>query len=419
MTGAATVGMPNLATHQGAQGLTITASTLATVPMVQAHLAVPLAMADRRDLAVFDVLAACWPDLPACARFEQVGGVVSVSRKRQWLMLSLSCTADLLPLLAETLAAAVGADYTADRVRVGASKSAQQATLAAAQPAVDSNRRLWEAFYGHLPPFADAAPDPEDVAGVAVGQVTAAHQRCIVPGHAHLLVVGDVETEQAFAHLDAALQSWAAPPHPVPVQTPTLSPVPERRMVNHARPGWQQSHIRLAAASMPRHDFDAFAAALVASLILGGNFSSRINTVLREQQGLAYYTFVALADHLDRDVLVVAADVKPSAAPEAVASLLRIFEEFAATGPTEEELAAAVGYTTGTYTLSLGSQSSRASCVMSYLTTGVPVSGIVEIPERIAGLRPADVRAAAQLYRPDRLSGVLCGDPAGLPGEWR
>lgn len=412
----AAVRMPNLTTHRGSHGLTINASVLATVPMLQAHLAIPLVIADRTDMAVFDVLSACWPDLPACARFEQAGGQVAVNRARQWLYLSLVCTADRLPLLADTLAAAVGTDYTDEMVRIGASKVAQQASLAAAQPAVDSSRRLWEAYYGHLPAFADFAPEPEEVDEVSAQQVAAAHARCVAPGQSHLVVVGDLDPEHAVSLLDGALGSWGGPRQPAPEQLTAPLRLPGQRRVTHHRP-WHQSHIRLAAQSTLRGDRDGIAAALASSLILGGNFSSRIMTVLREQHGLAYRAAATLTDHLDGDILVVEADVAAPAVTEAMSHLTRLLEEFATEGPTEQELAAAAGYTNGAHQLALGSQRSRASCLLSYLTTGNPLSDIADIPAMIAELTPSDVRKTATLYHPDRMSGVICGDTTQRPGE--
>ncbi|MFE7271152.1 M16 family metallopeptidase [Streptomyces sp. NPDC057623] len=413
------VRMPDLATHHGPHGLTITASALATVPLVQAHLAIPLVLRDRFDLAVCDVLAACWPDLPACTYFEQFGGTVAISRKRQWLILSLTCTADLLPLLADTLAAVVGAQYTDDRVRIASSKAGQQASLVTAQPAADSARRLWGEFYEQPPPFADPSPDPDDVAEVSARQVAAAHSECISPGRSQLVVVGDIDEERTFDCLERALSVWIEPPLAAREDT-TGRPARAAgyRIVTHHRPGWQQSHIRLAAESISRTNRSGFAAAQIASLILGGAFSSRINAVLREEHGLAYRALASVTDHLDDDVLVIEADVSSSGTAEAMSHLARLLEEFAAAGPTDREREAAIGYITGKHALSLGSQGGRAACVLSYLTSGIPASGIADILERIARLTHAEVRAAAALYGPDRMSGVVCGNATELPDRW-
>lgn len=417
MTAPAAIRMPDLTTHRLPNGLTVTGSVLPTIPLVQGHLAIPLTLRDHRGLAVFDVLAACWPDLPECARFEQLGGQVSINRRQQWMVLSLVCTADLLPMLATTLAAAVNARYTEDQVRVAASKAAQQASLVAAQPAVYSARRLWELFYGHLPPFADPSPEPDDIARVTAQDVTEASTRCLFPSRSHVVVVGAVDAEQALAHFDRELGSWTDP-SPALATLPSPARAAGCRIVTHACADWQQTQIRLAAPSFPRHDHALFAAAQAASLILGGSFSSRINTALRERHGLAYRTLASVNDHLDADVVIVEADVNSASAAKAMSQLTRQMEEFATTGPTGQELDEAIGFITGKYSLSLGSQGGIATCVLSYLTLGLPLSGIVDIPEHIAALTLPDVGEAAALFHPARMSGLVCGDAAHLPDAW-
>jgi len=400
--------LPELMSHSSSSGLTLTASALPTVPLVQAHLAVPVAFDDGTDLATLDVLTACWPDLLACARFEQHGGTVAVSRRNQWLMLSLSCTADQLPLLARTFAEVVHAPYTPEVVRAAVSRAAQQASLMAAQPAVHSVRRLWERYYGHLPVFADPAADPGLVAAVTPEQVTAAHAGNIRPDHAHLVVVGDLDPADAFARIEEALAGWSGPgPGADVFQAPPAAGVPG--ITTHELPDWSQTHIRLAAPSPARGDLARFAAAQIAAHILGGSFASRITTVLREEHGLAYRALASLTDHLDQDLFIIEADVNGDFAGAALTHLRRILDDFATHGPTERELSDAISHVSGKYALNLGSQSGRAACALSYLTAGIPLAGITGLLTHMNGLSRADVRAAAAPYRSDRLSGVLCG----------
>ncbi|MBM7167705.1 insulinase family protein [Streptomyces sp. G44] len=399
---------PDLITHTGSNNLTVTASALATVPLVQAHLAIPLPLRDANDLAVLDVLAACWPDLPACARFEQHGGTVGISRRNQWLMLSLSCTADRLLLLAETLTAIVAAAYTPDLVGGAVSKSVQQAGLVDAQPGVYSIRRMWELYYGHLPAFADPAPRLDLVSKVTADQVADAHRRHLSPHDAHLVIVGDLEPNQAATILGDALAHWSAPSSD---DTAFRAPAraANRLIVDDDRPEWRQSHIRLAAASPTRQDQRAFAAAQIASLVLGGSLSSRITTTLREEKGLAYRASASLTDHLDQDLLVIEADVDPVGSREAMTLLSKLLADFATEGPTEHELATAVTYIAGKYALNLGSQGGRAACVLSYLTAGIPLAGISGLIEDMKALTREDVRSAAAFYHPDQVSGLICG----------
>jgi zinc protease len=409
---------PDLTSHTTVSGLTVTASPLATVPMVQAHLAIRLTLATHADLAVFDVLTGCWPDSPACARFEQHGGVVSISRHNEWLLLSLTCGSDRIALVGDTLSALTGHAYTDAQVQAAKAKSLQQAVFVAAQPGLESSRRMWQAVYGQVPPSVDPAPTPEAVDQVDTEQVRQAHRRAITPAGAHLVIVGDVDPDQVTHELARALADWStgglrqAPPP----ATPEL--LPEPRVIHQHLPAWAQTQIRLAAPTAAPDDLDGYAAALVASLVLAGNFASRVNMVLREDLGLAYRTNSALADVLGQNFLVLEADVNPAGTAAAMRRLLGIFEDFAAAGPTGAELDAAIGYTNGKYALTLSSQAGRASCLLSYLIAGVELSGIVEVPARITATTPAAVQSAAGRFAPPLLRGAVCGDTGALPRSW-
>ncbi|POX38802.1 hypothetical protein C3486_21215 [Streptomyces sp. Ru73] len=406
----------SLVTRRAASGLTLTASQLNTVPLLQANLTVRLPIETRADTAALEVLAACWSSHPAGARLEQQGGMVSVHRTRKWLMFSILATSDLLPLLADTLTDVIHTQYPQQLVDAAAAKVAQQATLVNAQPAVDSVRQMWTRFYGHLPPEADPSPGAEEVLGVTARQVTEAHRRFIVPQHADLALVGAAAPEYCLDRFETALTSWhpsRTAPLPAPRELAGLSP----GVVTCDRPGRQQTQIRLVSAAQPRTGIADFAANQVAAAVLGGSFSSRINTVLREEHGLAYRCKAA-PDFIDRDVFIIEADVTAARAAEAMHHLHRLTEEFATDGPTEEELAAAVGFITGTYALNLGSQLGRVALLNACSTQQLPGTALVDIPAAAARLTVHDVRRAAAHCHPSRLRGAVCGEGENLPDHW-
>ncbi|MFE9703330.1 M16 family metallopeptidase [Streptomyces sp. NPDC005930] len=408
---------PELVTAGAACGLTVTATALSTVPLLQARLAIRLRLDTPADLAVSDVLAACLSLHPATARLEQVGGIASVSRRRNWLMLGLHAATEHQPLIAGTLAALVGAAFSDGLVSRAVTLVTQQASLTASQPAVHATRRMWSQYFGHLPPALDPSPDPGLTARITRQEVTAAFDRFVTPRHAHLALVGDARPHEAAARFSAALAHWQ-PAAPDDGPCPLRAPVPAPAITSSHRPGQDQTQIRLIAPGPPRTGVADFAAHQAAATVLGGSFSSRINTVLREQHGLAYRCRAG-TDYAGRDFTVIEADVHTRHAGQAVRLLMDLTEEFSATGPTEEELRAAGGFLTGAYTINTGSQSGRASLLTAALTQDLPPSALTDVPRALAALTVADVRAAARRCRPALLSGVVCGDATDHPVQWR
>ena len=407
---------PDLATGQGPNGLTLTATALHTVPLIQARLALHLYLDTPADLAASDVLAASWSLHPATARLEQVGGTVGVNRKRRWLLLTVQATADRQQLLADTLAELTQAAYSTGMLDTAISKVTQQAALADSQPAVDAARQMWAHHYGHLPPAADPSPPADAAAHITLSDITTAHTRFVTPRRAHLALVGALDTEQCLARFAAALAPWQ---DTAPARTPTVqaSPATPPTIATRHRPGRQQTQIRLVAPAQPRTGIHDFAANQTAAAILGGSFSSRINTVLREQHGLAYRCRAA-TDYIDQDFFVIEVDVHTRHAEQAMHHLQDLTTEFAAHGPTEEELAAATGFITGAYTINLGSQSGRGSLLTAAITQDLPPSALTDVPRAVARTTLADIRSAAAHCRPTRLSGVVCGDATHFPSQW-
>ena len=122
------------------------------------------------------------------------------------------------------------------------------------------------------------ALDRDDVEGF--------HRARYAPGQGTLVVVGDVTREELDGLLAAAFQGWsgqgvdAVPP-------PPPSRAPRRAIYLVDKPGAAQSEIRVGRLAVSR-DTDAYFPLSVANTILGGSFTSRLNTRLREDKGYSY-----------------------------------------------------------------------------------------------------------------------------------
>ncbi len=115
----------------------------------------------------------------------------------------------------------------------------------------------------------------------------------------------------------------------------------------------EQAHLVLGWPSIARSDEQRHLLSL-ASVMLGGNMSSRLFTEVREQRGLCYYVRTSTDYYHDTGVFGASAGVAPKRIFEAIKV---IKEEFTQLGSgerpfTEEELASAKEYLIGTMTLS-------------------------------------------------------------------
>ena len=112
------------------------------------------------------------------------------------------------------------------------------------------------------------------------------HARFLVAGRSTIVVAGDVDPDSLAAELERRLTSWTGSTGGLPVDPAT--PRPEHpRLLLLDRPGAPQAVVRAGHVGLARSD-PAYEHMLVLNQILGGQFTSRLNSKLREERGFTY-----------------------------------------------------------------------------------------------------------------------------------
>ncbi|MGI5204354.1 M16 family metallopeptidase [Spirillospora sp. CA-108201] len=108
----------------------------------------------------------------------------------------------------------------------------------------------------------------------------------VVPAEATAVVAGDLAGTDADGALTAALEGWAGSAAPLPTAD-RITPESAARIVVVDRPGSVQTYLNFGHGVPDRshHDWPSL---MVASHVLGGGLTSRLNAVLREEKGYTY-----------------------------------------------------------------------------------------------------------------------------------
>jgi predicted Zn-dependent peptidase len=108
----------------------------------------------------------------------------------------------------------------------------------------------------------------------------------VVPAEATAVVAGDLSGTDADGALSAALEGWAGSAEPLPTAD-RIMPESAARIVVVDRPGSVQTYLSFGHGVPDRshHDWPSL---MVASHVLGGGLTSRLNAVLREEKGYTY-----------------------------------------------------------------------------------------------------------------------------------
>ncbi|WP_417464755.1 M16 family metallopeptidase [Kordiimonas sp.] len=211
-----------------------------------------------------------------------------------------------------------------------------------AQPVQLALRTLPAILYGeghsYSVPYTGSGTEAA-IEGLSRDDLVKFHTDWIRPDNATIFMVGDITLDEATTSLEKAFGDWSAPASPVPTKNITDADLPsEGRVIIMDKPGSPQSLI-LAGHLYPSTGNDAYMTQEMASSILGGEFTSRVNMNLREDKGWAYGAYTFTTDARGQRMWLVYAPVQTDKTKESIAELNKEFAAYLGDRPaTQEEL---------------------------------------------------------------------------------
>jgi zinc protease len=245
------------------------------------------------------------------------------------------------------------------------------------------------------------------------------HRVHYTPERTMITVVGDVEPGDIAERVRALLREWPKGGGTAG-ETVEPKPLPQRVFVKKIDRGVTQANIVLGHQGVTR-DNPAYYALTVMNYILGGGgFSSRLVEQIREREGWAYDVSSSFSPGLKRGSFQVVLQTKNETAGPAVREVLRELKRIIDQEVTDQELAEAKAYLTGSFPLRLDTNRKLAEMIsaVEYYKLGLDYAD--RYPTLINAVTRADVQRVARTYlRPDRYVLVVVGDQskAALPQE--
>ena len=192
----------------------------------------------------------------------------------------------------------------------------------------------------------------------------------------------------------------ASPQPPASLAIPTPS-VPGRRLILVDKSDRTQAQLRIGHLSV-RYGGPDTAALAIAEAVFGGMFSSRLMQEIRVKRGWSYGAGCALRrsrlPHWFEIWMAAGIDV----AGPAIDLTLGLFADYAAHGPTDDEVDFARSYLIGSMPFHVATARQRMQLAVRDAVFDLPVGFTARMPEALAALGAGDVRAAcARNLRPD------------------
>ncbi|MDQ2645705.1 MAG: insulinase family protein, partial [Myxococcota bacterium] len=248
-----------------------------------------------------------------------------------------------------------------------------------------------------------------DLTRLSVGDLRDFHARAYTPDNSALIVVGSLDAATVKAEAEQKLGGWRGKNRIVQVATPPRAAAVQR-VLYVDRPDAVQTAIS-AVQPFPVRAEPGHEAREILVTTLGGLFTSRLNTNLREEHAFTYGAFAHSQEGRLLGTLLVGTSVRTEVTAEA---LVEIRSELSALGgakpPSPEELTRSRADLEFSLGATLEHPSKIAGTLASLVTDNLPLDYYTRFPALVRGVAPEQIVAAAKLLQPNGLLVVLVGD---------
>jgi zinc protease len=228
------------------------------------------------------------------------------------------------------------------------------------------------------------------------------------PGNSALVLAGDLTPAEARRLAEKYFGDWKGatarrPPPAVAVKT-------TRGITIVDKPGAAQTFVLVGSLGVARSTPD-YVPLEVMNNILGGLFSSRINSNLREEHGYTYGGFSFFLYRRGTGVFAAGGGIRSDATAAAVTEIFKEFDRIRTTPPSAEELKLSKGAFSHSLAGLFESSEQTANTIGDLFTHDLPLDYYQKLPARIDAVGPEDVERMAQNYiHPEKSVVIGAGD---------
>ncbi len=273
-------------------------------------------------------------------------------------------------------------------------------------------------LYGNSHPYGVSSYlDEATIRSFTVDDIRRFHSSVFFPNNTTLIVVGDIKPDALLPKLESTFSGWKSGQLPAGVSAEAKQ-VPERAVFLVDKPGAPQSELRVGLIGAPRLTDDYFTLVTL-NTILGGSFTSRLNSNLRERKGYTYGAGSSFGFRLWPGPFMVRTGVQTEVTDKAVAEIMKELEAIRQPIPADE-LDRGKKYVALRFPARFQSVRDIADQLQEMVTYGLPDSYFNDYIARILAVTQSDTQKVAQKYLdPGRIAIVVVGDRAKIEAGLR
>lgn len=340
---------------------------------------------------------------------QGMGGSVAASATSDGIIVSanalLSQSAPMMQLLAEV---ARTPSFPESEVKLAKANALQSLRVSETQPTFRAERAISRAVYGEHP-YSRTTPTVEAINAVTQDMLRSEHAKRMRPDHALLVITGPVKEADALKLAEQAFGDWKASGPSIADTAPAPGAAKPARILLQ-RDGSVQSTLRLGSPGIAASAQDQIPLRL-ASTILGGGFSSRVNINLREAKGYTYGASAGARLNRAGGSIIGGADVRNEVTGAALNEFFSEYKRIGSELVPAKEMEMNKRYVAGGYMISNQLQRAVAGTLASNWLVGLPAEFLGEYVPRILKVTPEQVRdVSKKYYAPENQSIVVVGD---------
>ncbi|MBI2842044.1 MAG: insulinase family protein [Armatimonadetes bacterium] len=277
-----------------------------------------------------------------------------------------------------------------------------------------ARRALYRSIYpkGHPYYSQTIEEDQASIKSIAKDDLVAFHKKYYGPETTVIVIVGDVEADQAVSAVEKQFGNWqpTGPARKIDIPDVALASEPSKVVIPVMDKS--QADVFFGHAGQLSRDDPDFYTVNVMNYVLGGGgaLDSRLGSRIRDDMGLVYSVYSWFEATLGEGPWYAAFGANPENVDKAVAATDEEIRRYINSGPTEEEFKGAIDYIVGVFPIRLERNDGVASVLLSAEFYGLGMDYIQEYPKLYRAVTINQVRAAAKKYlHPDRRTLVIAG----------
>jgi predicted Zn-dependent peptidase len=348
------------------------------------------------------------------AAFGEMGGELNIQVGNDLTII----TTDVLPefgpeavkLLAEIVRQPALPTSELDRLK---DNLVRDLSLAKAQPQPLANERFAQALYGDHA-YGRLFPTEEMIRGYDLDAVRGFYQKNFGAKRSRVYAVGVFDARAMERAIRDGFADWAAGPEPS-INIPEMKTKKVVHLVD--RPGAPQSTLRIGLPVVDPSNPD-YTKLIVTNTLLGGFFSSRVTSNIREDKGYTYSPNSQVATNYRVAHWVQNADVSTDVTGAALKEIFHEIDRLQAEAPPSDELEGVKNYMSGVFVLQNSSRNGIVNQLSFVDLHGLSDDYLTGYVSRVHSVTPEDVREMAGKYlRDGEMTVVVVGDRSAVRAQ--